>query len=95
MYVLYIVYVEITWDRTMGSFQTRHESYINSCSSLALDLQRNIIVRPTGVRGRLLHQDYKASNLATVLVIVRHYFGETPARVLEGQVLVERVNIQI
>lgn len=52
-------------------------------------------MRPTGVRGRLLHQDYKASNLATVLVIVRHYFGETPARVLEGQVLVERVNIQI
>lgn len=40
MYVPYVVYVNITWDRTMGFLKIRHESYTNICSSLALDLQR-------------------------------------------------------
>ena len=56
---------------------------------------KKAIVRPTAVRGRLFHQDYKVPNLATVLVIVSHYFWKTPAGVLEGPVSMERVNIHM
>lgn len=53
-------------------------------------------IRPTGMRGRYIIS-IKGTQFGTCIVIIRDYFGETPAQVLEGQAMesVARVNKHI